>query len=412
MSLYNTKNKPSHGMEAGSVGALWAGSAAPASGLLSDSGVSPVVGSVLVLVIAIVGITAVVMWGLPAISELRAGTELRAVLEQFQGLDGILGELVSGSARQATVRWTPSIEQGSVSVDQSSDRWIVAVNFTPADAPPLGFSIRYANASDRDNHLLLVNAGQDDVALATAKAWQIIGGIETELRVYRPSAEPVTTCGGQLASSPLLWKPRAIFNVTLCTNVSSTTPANLGESLVKLTLYNGSSVLETAWIGDMGWIHYQSSTGGSSRHVFAANGAILAGPLSGLVVQNDLPIPPPRSFTNASGGNATGLFIRLLRINGSASFSSGGLGARQGVFLTHYGTFRLAEQTNITAVKIYDFSDLREPWYRHLADTLAGYRFVRESGNAWLETNEYLVHQEGKLPFRFTLVHSVVTVRP
>src|SRR5687768_8431339 len=55
-----------------------------------DDAVSPVVGMILVLGISIVGIAAILYWGLPAIDEMKANVEHRSLESQFRELDATI----------------------------------------------------------------------------------------------------------------------------------------------------------------------------------------------------------------------------------------------------------------------------------------------------------------------------------
>ncbi|HVL87516.1 MAG TPA: hypothetical protein VM681_05875 [Candidatus Thermoplasmatota archaeon] len=374
---------------------------------IADAAVSPVIGTVLILAIAVLGIAVVVTWGLPAISELKSGTELRAVIDQFRDLDASVRALVTGSAGQTSIRWQPSVDAGSVSVSSRGDRWIVAATLVP------GHGFLYGNATGDTATIAVRNVGAS-VPDATMKAWRIVGGQATELRVYRS-----TDCSLTLGSTPLspAWgndtvnAATAVQTVTFCTNTSVPARVSLHEGLVRLVVYNATKVpVESAWFNDLGEVVYQSSLGAATKYIFATNGALFSGPLHGLAPQSDLPVSPPHTFVNAAGEETVSLFLRMIEIDGTASFSGGA--GRPGVFLNLYGTFRLAEEGNVQAVRIYDFGLLRDVWYAHLAETAAGYRFVVREGTVGAEDVRWIEQTEGSTRFRFTFVHSVVTVVP
>lgn len=60
--------------------------------------VTPVIGTVMVLAISVIGIASVLTWGLPNIQQTRASTETEGVLEQFMAIDQVAEQVMRGGA--------------------------------------------------------------------------------------------------------------------------------------------------------------------------------------------------------------------------------------------------------------------------------------------------------------------------
>src|SRR5438874_5489109 len=91
-----------------------------------DRAVSPVIGMILVLGISVVGIAAIMYWGLPAIDEMKANVEYRSVQTQFTELDSTIQELVAGTTEKTAKRWDPAIQRGEFAVSNNTEGWVYA----------------------------------------------------------------------------------------------------------------------------------------------------------------------------------------------------------------------------------------------------------------------------------------------
>ena len=105
---------------------------------VEDDGVSPVIGMILVLAISILGMAAILYWGLPAIDEMKANVEHRSVQSQFLDLDGTIKELVAGTTEKTAKRWLPTINRGEINVKNNTESRVSAVDMAPLAPLPLG----------------------------------------------------------------------------------------------------------------------------------------------------------------------------------------------------------------------------------------------------------------------------------
>src|SRR5688572_4221259 len=87
-----------------------------------ELGVSPVVGSILILAIMIVSIGGILTWGMPAIQGLQDHAEYQSVLTQFLQLDSDVRNLRDPlNTRVSTI----SVSQGTIALD-AGDRWVIS----------------------------------------------------------------------------------------------------------------------------------------------------------------------------------------------------------------------------------------------------------------------------------------------
>lgn len=365
-----------------------------------DAGVSPVIGMVLILAISVLGIMAVTNWGLPAIREMQTNVQHRSVLDDFHGLDASLQKLIAGTTGQTTYKWQPAITQGSVDVDPTTNRWLVAA------AVAHDLNVTYSNASDTDHRFTLnLSRAVDNFKV---RAWLWNGGAATELKVNTED----TGCSTYGPVTPSL--AAGVVQFYLHNNATSGCgKVNIDNVVLSFAVReedaNGAvKVLHQAFLADVGHVRWRSLEDRiGPRHVFHSNGAIVSGPTDDYLVRSPLALGPPRNFTNATGVASTGIFVRFVKVNGSASFSAaGGAAERYALYLNFVGTYTLGSQENITGVDVYAWGDLREAVYAALKDNAAGYYFKDASSDAV----DFLRHREGAKPFRFSAAYSLVKV--
>jgi hypothetical protein len=369
-----------------------------------ERGVSAVVGMILVLAISVMGIVAVSNWGLPAIMQLQAQTEERSVLDQFRTLDGTLQQLVSGTAGQTTFKWQPSISSGAIDVNQSANRWLAAADIRPVSTSG-GLFVNWTGLRDDDDKLNVIVAGGVATEHLRLHAWRWDGGSRIELCVSsaRASCAKVDLSNG--------------VNTTLYLSTNATTPVrwDIRNAVLSFQLNDERDsgaviVYHEAFLADVGHIHWAGQVGPPVRHVLNTNGAILNGPAGGLVAQSILGVPPPRDFKNSTGVDSTSMFVRFVKLNGTASFSAVQHAEQFAVYLNLAGSYTMGSTgsgENVTSAYLYVFGDTNATIYSKLLDTIAGYRFVKEQNGT---THEDYLRDTPRKPFSMSAVYSLITV--
>jgi hypothetical protein len=350
---------------------------------------------VLILAISVLGIVGVTNWGLPAITQMQANVQTRQVQDEFHTLDTSLAKLIASTTGQATYKWQPGISQGSIVVNGTSDRWLVA-----SDAASW-VNVTWSALSDTNNAFAIRTNQPINSFNITAYRWS--GGAATALKVSQGGGNcdwyaPSTASAGIVTLG-------VYTNTTGCNEV----PLTGSVFTFKIRGANGAGSVETvhqAYLAEAGSIRW-TGAGTNAQPVYHSNGAVYAG--GQYVSALSLPsVPPPRNFTNSTGVNNTGLFVRLITYHGNASFSAVGGGAeRSAIYLNFQGTYTLGSSDNITSASIYQWGLLRDATYAAMTDLTSGYRFATQVADG--ET--FLRQTEGGRAFQFSVVYSQVEVQ-
>lgn len=368
----------------------------------SEDAVSPVIGMVLILAISVLGIVAVTNWGLPAILAMQQNVEMRSVLNEFGALDASMQKLIAGTTGQTTFKWQPSIGKGAVDVSPTGDRWLIATDTAS------GTRLVWEKADDADNEIRIAGtiAGDPTVRI---HAWRWIEGVATELRVT--TGNTCTVWDGQFGP---LGSGR---DFTLRTNETTCQAVNLDNAVISFSIRkppgagNEAAPFAEAYLADVGHVRW-NNLAGSPQQVTHSNGAIFSGPVDNFVSQSSLAVSPVRAFKNSAGTESVGLFARLVKLNGTASFSGVQDGARTSVFLDFAGTWTMGSIADTDRVSIYVFGDLQNVTYTELQRT--GYGFTLQTTNTAPGSAmpaSYVAYTEPTKPFRFNTAYTFVEVQ-
>jgi hypothetical protein len=375
-----------------------------------DEGVSPVIGMILVLAISIVGIAAILYWGLPAIDSMKANVEYRSVQTQFSELDSTLRELVAGTTEKTAKRWQPALDRGSINVQNDTEPWLFATEMYNASSPLSSFTnFSWGNLKDGDATFTLVNHGRD-LPLVKVEAFIVTG--TSSLTTLNVSLTPTPlghTAGNQMDGTWLpLWSNNTWQNFTVY--VANSNPPQLQPLdgyTFKFRIWTGTTLLSEAWYVNTSRIDYTLHSSMSDMYVGENNGAIVTGASGSYTIFNSPPIPP---VTNTSG--VPRFFGRALALQGNASFAGSN---RFDLLITLYSTVTLESldcskndsSDCVVSSKIYDWGAYNAPWNAYLNSTGLGYNF-----HLWPDTitpnGVYLEDREWKMAY--TLLESNVRV--
>lgn len=329
-----------------------------------DEGVSPVVGMVLVLGISIVGIAAILYWGLPAIDEMKANVEHQSIEAQFQELDASIKELVAGTTEKTAKRWQPTLNRGSVLLLNETEGWVYAIEMYHATAD---YEFVYGGFDNTDNAFTIRNAdGADDVGAATIEAFRVTGTTAGQaLDVYK---------NGVLWNAAQPWGDGTTFALTLKDKNGDDAP--IKNATIRFRIYEGNDKIAEAWFVPTGRVDYRLEAGLGTKTVTQNNGAVISGNGLTSTLLNPPPLPPisetaglPRFFARAVLLNATGSFV------GSDRFD---------VLITLYSTSTLASYDCINddpsvdcvgSIKIFNYGQNQATWHNYLTNTGRGYEF-------------------------------------
>lgn len=363
-----------------------------------DAAVSPIIGTILVLAISVLGIVAVSNWGLPAIEAMQAGVQERSTLEQFRNLDATMQQLVSGTAGQTTFKWQPQISSGSVDVSENVERWFVA-----GDAQPSYF-FNWVDLGSKSNEFNITSAGTSDTPQNMhLHVWQWTGGSKVELQAVAAQGSCTAWTGQILAGQT---KP-----FWLVTNATSCAAVPKDDVVLSFQLDNEPAggpvtVYAVGYLADVGRVDWLNNNGFAARHVMDSNGALLTGPIDQLVVQSLLGVPAPRDFTNSQGNPATSVFVRLVKLSGNASFSAVQGAVQHAVYLNLVGSYTMGSTDGMQTTSLYVWGDTRGGVYNALNSTADGYRYVWKNVN----NEQYQWYSENARSMNLAVVYSLVSV--
>lgn len=362
-----------------------------------DDAVSPVVGMILVLGISVVGIAGILYWGLPAIDEMKANVEFRTVESQFLDLDGTIKELVAGTTERTAKRWLPSLNRGQIHVQNATETWLYATETYNSSAT---HDFTYAGFSDGNNAFTITS--NSDYALSWVKVeGYVVTGTSTLTTL---NVSTVSSSDDQMQASPASsW---AIGETKTFYVWVKDTPTHVEQPLRNLTfkfkIYTGPDLVAEAWYVTTGRIEYQLAAGLGEKRIIENNGAVLTGDAESQALVNTPPLPPP-STTN----NIPRFFGRAIVLNGNTSFVGEDrfdllISLNSTATLASYDCALTNHSDCVETVKIWNYGDYQDAWYRYLTNDARGYDFS-EGGSIG---NEYLVMRESYMGF--TLLQSVL----
>jgi hypothetical protein len=372
-------------------------SGAPAA---DDSGVSPVIGMILVLAISVVGIAAILYWGLPAIDEMKGNVEYRSVQTQFGELDSTIRELVAGTTEKTAKRWQPSINRGSIAIMNDSEPWLYAMETYNATA---WHNFTYGAFTDGDASFKIYNHGVD-LTQAYVQAYVVTGTTAlTTLNVSASSGSSV-----QMTESALgTWTNGTAQTFYLWKKDVPTAAQNVRYATFKIQVWSHNTLLAEAWYANTTSINYDLH-GVSDKSVIYNNGAIIAEAAGTATITNTPSIPP---VTNTTG--TPRFFGRLVTLNGTAAFAGEN---RFDLLISLYGTAtlasydcQLANKTDcVSTSKVFVWGENNATWLNYLQRTGLGYNMkqVEPSGAELADVGVFLQQREWKMAY--TLLESNV----
>ncbi|HET6404325.1 MAG TPA: hypothetical protein VFH78_06735 [Candidatus Thermoplasmatota archaeon] len=323
---------------------------------------SPVVGMVLVLGISVVGIAAILYWGLPAIDEMKANVEHKSVEAQFQELDASIKELVAGTTEKTAKRWQPTLNRGSVLLINETEGWVYATEMYHATKD---HSFVYQGFENSDNAFTVVNVGEP-VASARVVAYRITGTTTgQDLQVFKD---------GALWAAGENWPVGQPMALTLKDAQGQDVP--IKNATIRFRIFESNQKIAEAFYVPTGRVDYRLEAGLGTKTVSQNNGAVITGDGYGHALINPPPIPPI-----STSGEVPRFFARAVLLNATGSF---GGNDRFDVLVTLYSTSTLASYDCATVAKtdcvesskLFFFGDHAPVWKSYLTNTGRGYKYV------------------------------------
>ncbi|MHB8584586.1 MAG: hypothetical protein ACYDDF_01940 [Thermoplasmatota archaeon] len=328
--------------------------------LHDDQGVSPVIGTILVLAISVAGIAGVLYWGLPAVTEMKASVEQQTITNSYLELENDIKELSRADVGKTAILWRYSQADGAFSLQPSTERWVLEMDSKSTLSPPVTYNFSQFGLNQTGNKFFLVNHGPAISANVIASSMDASAVIPLNVKLLPAGSTWSTPCSPTLPNETAGWAWAAGAVQGFCVYNSTWGPINMGSPLLQLQVWNWNSnaaLREVAgyfWSTDSGRMQWLLSSALSSRAVYLGNGATMSGTNGNIVVQGDPTITAPQ----CQGGQER-FFERLVSLNGSASL--GGAGSSD-VLLSLYGSPQLANQLPATDAKLWTSGTLGGVW--------------------------------------------------
>lgn len=295
--------------------------------LADKRSVSPVVGTILVMTIAILGISAILFWGIPSINQMKAQSQFDSVLRQFDGIHSTVEKLIhTGAGAAETV--TISAASGSVEINKKGDRWIVSYSIKS------GYDLIYSGLEDEDNSFTIKNNGTGINSLnVTAQIVQAGEYVNLNVNVTMTNLP-----GGSSADVSL---DRQIEDVVLYVKVS-----------------NGTTPISEFFLLDVGYISYSMDSPFGTYRIYETNGGtIVSYPYSNWIRNT------PMFWIRNMSGKQT-FFLHMVQINGTESV--GGTGASYSILLSRTGaaweTAGTLSRKDVSKIRINIYGKNADKW--------------------------------------------------
>lgn len=363
-----------------------------------EDAVSPVVGMILVLGISVVGIAAILYWGLPAIDEMKANVEHRSLESQFHELDASIKELVAGTTERTAKRWQPTLNRGSVVMANETEGWVYAVELYN---PTKTHSFVYGAMADGNNQFTIFNNGEA-AANGIVQAFRLNSVTSAETLVVSKTSLPAGVWNAKEN-----WAVNSGRDLYLFDSNGNAVP--IRNSTIKFVVWDDTTIIAQAWFVPTGRVDYSLSAGLGTKSVTQNNGAVLSGNGDAFALLSSPPIPPAATISGTPRH-----FARAVALNGTGSFAGDD---RFDILVTLYSTFTLASYdcatvttgTCVDGAKIFIFGTLDDAWYQYLTNAARGYTFEKKpapTNTDCIGCIDYLEDRENYMGY--TLLQSTV----
>ncbi|HEX9816986.1 MAG TPA: hypothetical protein VGB18_08400 [Candidatus Thermoplasmatota archaeon] len=371
-------------------------------------GVSPVVGTILILVIMIISIGGIMAWGVPAIAGLQERAEYQAVLTQFLQMQSD----VRGLRDPQNTRITQiSVNDGKIDFDLGS-RWVVSGFYAGNPLVPPNLAIDYYAGMyltgwevDQPNTLSIAGAVITNAHKITVD--KFTGG----------SIDPVWSCPA----------PTCTSTVSLDGDDADLVgDVDFGDidTVIRVQVHETGGAKFEAWIMNAGHLEYHLTERNENNRIHFEMGAVFSQHTSFFYLEQGPTVKNPDY--NLLPEEDISLFIRVLQLTGTVPQGVGGRGSFPIIYhlVDNYGAARGRPSFNpAEGARIQIHGELEVPFCNYFEDqfdTATGTGWRYEVGGVvgscptdhslWDSTsNVNLRYEKDTKDLIFDLSHSVVT---
>lgn len=357
-------------------------------------GVSPVVGTILILVIMIFSIGGIMTWGVPAIQGLQERAEYQSVLTQFLQMQSD----VRGLRDPQNTRITQiSVNDGQLTFDRGS-RWVV----TGVKDPDPNYEAMYLTGWEADAPDSLTIAGGTIDGTHKITVDRVVGG----------SVSNIWTC--------------VIGTCNQIVSLDDDDADTTGDvdftaigTVIRVQVHTSDAKWE-AWIVNAGHLEYHLTELNRNNRLHFEMGAVFTQQDTYFYVEQAPTVKDPDYTLDPQD---ISLFVRLLQLSGVDPQGVSGRGEYPILYhlVDNYGSARGRPSFDPAySARIQIHGELEVPFCNYFQSRFAApYGWIYESGglastcptdpDAWATTNVNLRYEPDAEPLVFDLSHSVVT---
>ena len=321
-------------------------------GFAKDNAVSSVVGTILIIAIAITAIATVLGWGLPYMQSVKEQSQVESVTNQLENFNDLVKEVCREGKNASTIARI-AIKDGTLYLDSDGERFVIIYSMNTAN--DYNFTV---SDLDNDNESFSLSCSQSFTCTATA-TWLNDSHTDTDTE--------------DVGSTPR-W-----FNFNRGIN-----------GMVRINLTNSGTLVGRIWVFDTGAIRYELIGNGWYYILLENGGIITANSPTGGYLQDVYYWKKGSHFA-----------LKMYQLNPSSEVTLSGATTYR-FMLRSNGTY-LRENRNETTYnfKIQVFGNFREAWFDYFEWNLG----FKESGDTI-----YLPTYTQSNPMTFSLTQSVCDV--
>ncbi len=232
----------------------------------AEDAVTPVIGSIIILGITVLGITAVMVWGAPLIQELQDRGAEAAMLGEFREVRGATLILsITDSSRQPRL----TIDTGSVAVQDGTRTMISSNHYNVAGNEACDMHVQQWGSSGATGEVIVefTGCGTIDVNLDTTPCALAAG--ESCFRVFRVSGNQVDEVDITSSSAG------ATFAVDTTNTMVVDADITTGDWLFELANADRSTTYTQAWLMDSDALVWELESA-TDRQLWLEGGAVFA----------------------------------------------------------------------------------------------------------------------------------------
>lgn len=289
-----------------------------------NDAVTPVIGTILILMIVFSAIGAIYSWGLPYIEHMRMQSAQQSVYNQFSVWDESLTDLLYegiGATRVNNI----AIAQGSINIGSEGERLVTFYSLNPS------YDFVLSDFDDSDNKKFTITALVDEP--------------EAIIKVHI----------FWLDKDKNGWKFFSVKNEGDFAIIETTYPL---AGMIRMDFYNDTAVIGIGWLFDTGCLSYRAPSSFGTYGLTAENNGIVAITPTGNYLKKK-----PMIFNTTEE-----LFMRAILIR-SGIYCSGGSGPGTYRFITRLNSSSILEDSTVVYnLKVQIYGDYADLWLQYFND--------------------------------------------